>query len=81
MLLIYLCIFLPYLHATTPAAHVFPQQQTIESGGGDEVGELVEGLLHLRWGQSLPGHGGVKGAQLPQHRRHSGSVASYGLGV
>lgn len=28
---LYLCMFLPYLHATATAAHVFPQQQAVES--------------------------------------------------
>lgn len=74
-------VFLPNLHATAPAAHVFPQQQAVESGGRDEVGELAEGLLHLCQGQSLTGQSRVKGSQLPQHRRHSGSITSCGPGV
>lgn len=80
-LYIYLCLTLPYLHATTPAAHVFPQQQAVESGGRDEVGELVEGLLHLCRGQILTGQSRVKGSQLPQHRRHGGSISSHSPGV
>lgn len=60
------CMFLPYLHATTPAAHVFPQQHTVQRGGRDEVGELVEGLLYQCGGQILMGQGSVKGSKLPQ---------------
>lgn len=70
------CVSVPYLHASTPAAHVFPQQQAVERRGRDEVGELVEGLLHLRQGQSLMGQSLMKGSQLPQHRRHGGSIAA-----
>lgn len=51
----YLCMFLPYLHATVPAAHVFSQQQAVEGWGRDEVEELVEGVLHQRLWQSLMG--------------------------
>lgn len=80
-LYIYLCASLPYLHATTPAAHVFPQQQAVESGGRDEVGELVEGLLHLCRGQILTRQSRVKGSKLPQHRRHGGSISSHSPGV
>lgn len=74
-------MLLPYLHATTPAAHVFPQHQTVESRGTDEVGELVEGLLHQLLGQILVRQGGVKASELPQHGRHGGSIASDGPGI
>lgn len=69
---------LPNLHATTPAAHIFSQQQAVESWGRDEVSELVEGLLHQCWGQRLMGHSRMKSSQLPQHRCHSGSIAGHG---
>jgi len=69
------------LHATAPAAHVFPQQEAVKSRVGDEEGELVEGLRHQRRGQILPGQSGVKGPQLPQHRRQSRSYGSRGPGV
>lgn len=74
-------MFLPYLQATTPAAHVLPQQQAVKSRGTDEVGELVKGLLHQGLGQSLLSQSGVKGSELPQHRCHRGSLASYSPGV
>lgn len=74
-------VFLPDLHAPTTGAHVFPQQQAVEGRGSDEVGQVVENLLHLGGGQSLVGQSCVKSSQLPQHRRHSGNIACDPPGV
>lgn len=70
------CVPIPYMHATATAAHVFPQQQAVESWGSDEVGELMEGLLHEPGGQSLIGKSRVQCSQLPQHCHHGGSIGS-----
>lgn len=71
----------PNLDAAAPAAHVLPQQQAVHGGSRDEVGELVEGLLHLHRGQRLTGQSRVEGSQLPQHQCHGGSLTASWPGV
>lgn len=54
----------PDLHALAPGAHVFTQQQVVESNGSDDVELLLDHLFdELRVGPVLT-HDGVEGIEL-----------------
>lgn len=58
--------FLPDLHAFAPGAHVFAQQQVVESDGPNDVKLLLHHLLDELGVGAVLTHSGVEGAELPQ---------------